>query len=1337
MVNSMNSKRGFTIIEIISVLVIITLIATMAIAGISGAKGRIDNKAYNSKIKLIEQAAAQYAKENSEKFKEEFGECTKTSGNCDCTGDECVYKFNTTVEELIELGYYDSELSKECLVENPKEKNDCFDKKPIEIIIDADNEGIETYFGEEFTPYDVLTPVNTMCELTIEGTEGTNGWYVGNNNKLVLTFKIDEENVARYGISRNIDKTYNNISEVPLSSTIGVTYYGYVKDIEGNEGSCILKNIKVDATNPTDPTMELDSSYNVVFSGSRDTYSERVKYSYNINGGSPIINPKYVVPSGTTNNIIAVHAFDYAGNISNTITKTLLIQDPTNETITQIRTYYCEEGYTCNTTPCKATSKCIKTEESITTEQLKYKCSLTGEIYNTLTEAKQNCMLHESGTVTTINGYFCNSGYTCSDEPCTQNSTCRKKIQESPTSTVKYKCDINGVIYNTLSEAKANCKMEESGTVTTTSYYTCPDGYTCSDNPCKSNSTCKKQVSVSRPTSDTYYICYIDGEYIGAYLNMSEATSNCKKAIPGVITTNTTYKCADGYKCSDGDYCNANSTCIKTVNPIVVNTSYKCYIDGTLVATYNTYAEASYYCEIERHGTVTPTDTYTCPNTYVCSDSPCKATSSCIKTESANLVTTTKYDCYIDGVLTGTYDDGASASSSCKKTVNHTVTPVTKYYCDSGYTCSNNCSSSSSTCTKTETASLNTTTKYTCSLHSDTLYNTISAATNACTDVQTSTKTYSYISHCSITDYTYSWGGYTVSDGEPSCSEQYMDYNCNSNRVGWHRIKCTQTNTKYFWKGYCIKNSVRQDITSELFETKQICLNNMNNYSCSTPGALFYHPDSCSSKNYYEKEAWICQKNSVKTYGPYYCNTSVNSSCQGSCPSGYTITTTRANCSNSSVQGLTCTSDKTCSSSTTTTCTKTGTVGTKDIYSCPSGYTCSDNCSSSSSTCTKVTSSQLRTQTKYRCSKDNKEYSTQNEANSACTEVTQGTITQRYIYSCPSGYTCSDNCSSSSSTCTKVNNIGAPNKITKYSCSVNNVLYSTQAEANEHCKDTEQGIIEEQNNYGCVNGYTCSSTPCTQNSKCSTTNKNKLYATNTYTCDLNNIIYSSESDANNDCVTVKTGNITTKKTYGCPSDYVCSDGDNCNANSTCYKYDIISSINTPNYYCSLTDNFYNSESEATQACHRTVSGNVTNQNVYTCRSGYTCSDNDCNSSSVCEKIDVQITQVDTKYYCSLTESFYNTQDKAMNACIRNTEGEILDHYVYKCNSPTTCSDEPCTLNSVCIKQIVENPVYDTVYYCSVNPEVVYTSRIKAELNCTNYCGSGKYNLSNKKCYILE
>ena len=189
MVNNMNSKRGFTIIEIISVLVIITLIATMAIAGISGAKSRINNKAYNSKIKLIEQAAAQYAKENSEKFKEEFGECTKTSGNCDCTGDECVYKFNTTVEELIELGYYDSELSKECLVENPKESNKCFDKEPIEIIIDADSEGIEAHFGEEFDPYDIISPENTMCELTIEGTEGTNGWYVGNNNKLVIPLR--------------------------------------------------------------------------------------------------------------------------------------------------------------------------------------------------------------------------------------------------------------------------------------------------------------------------------------------------------------------------------------------------------------------------------------------------------------------------------------------------------------------------------------------------------------------------------------------------------------------------------------------------------------------------------------------------------------------------------------------------------------------------------------------------------------------------------------------------------------------------------------------------------------------------------------------------------------------------------------------------------------------------------------------------------------------------------------------------------------------------------------------------------------------------------------------
>ena len=275
----MKHKNGFTIIEIISVLVIITLIATMAIAGISGAKGRVENKAYKSKIKLIEQAASQYAKENSEKLKEEYGACTETSGNCDCEGERCVYKFNTTVQELIELGYYDAEISDECLVDNPKEKEKCFDNEPIEIVLDAEKTGVEAHFGKEFEPYDIVSGENTLCELRIEGTEGTNGWYVGNNNKLVLSFKIDANRVSKYGISKGLDKTYNSINEIPLSSTVGETYYGYVKDVDGNEGSCVLKNVKVDATNPTDPNMEIDAELSVVFNGSNDTYSERVKYS--------------------------------------------------------------------------------------------------------------------------------------------------------------------------------------------------------------------------------------------------------------------------------------------------------------------------------------------------------------------------------------------------------------------------------------------------------------------------------------------------------------------------------------------------------------------------------------------------------------------------------------------------------------------------------------------------------------------------------------------------------------------------------------------------------------------------------------------------------------------------------------------------------------------------------------------------------------------------------------------------------------------------------------------------------------------------------------------------
>ena len=66
-----------------------------------------------------------------------------------------------------------------------------------------------------------------------------------------------------------------------------------------------------------------------------------------------------------------------------------------------------------------------------------------------------------------------------------------------------------------------------------------------------------------------------------------------------------------------------------------------------------------------------------------------------------------------------------------------------------------------------------------------------------------------------------------------------------------------------------------------------------------------------------------------------------------------------------------------------------------------------------------------------------------------------------------------------------------------------------------------------------------------------------------------------------------------------------------------------------------------------------------------------------------------------------------------------------------------CNTTPCKYDSVCQKIYTTNPKYDKTYYCSLNLEIQYLNNMEARTACLNNCGNGKYNINNKKCYILE
>jgi len=81
------------------------------------------------------------------------------------------------------------------------------------------------------------------CEITVtSGTLGKNNWYTS-DVYLTMTSSDNVSGVTEYGITTSRSVTYNNKSTASLTTDTGesgITYYGYVKDKAGNEGTCSL-----------------------------------------------------------------------------------------------------------------------------------------------------------------------------------------------------------------------------------------------------------------------------------------------------------------------------------------------------------------------------------------------------------------------------------------------------------------------------------------------------------------------------------------------------------------------------------------------------------------------------------------------------------------------------------------------------------------------------------------------------------------------------------------------------------------------------------------------------------------------------------------------------------------------------------------------------------------------------------------------------------------------------------------------------------------------------------------------------------------------------------------
>ena len=83
-----------------------------------------------------------------------------------------------------------------------------------------------------------------------QNSTNPNSWFV-NDVKVYFESKEDSgSKIIEYGLSTSTSKTYNNKTEgVQNTDTAGTTWYGYVKDEGGNEGSCQI-TVKRDTTAP-------------------------------------------------------------------------------------------------------------------------------------------------------------------------------------------------------------------------------------------------------------------------------------------------------------------------------------------------------------------------------------------------------------------------------------------------------------------------------------------------------------------------------------------------------------------------------------------------------------------------------------------------------------------------------------------------------------------------------------------------------------------------------------------------------------------------------------------------------------------------------------------------------------------------------------------------------------------------------------------------------------------------------------------------------------------------------------------------------------------------------
>ena len=310
-----------------------------------------------------------------------------------------------------------------------------------------------------------ISPIDDTINITIDATSGTG---------TISKYYYSKDDGVTYVESESNTYTFNNL-------TIG-TYKikVYIMDSNGNKSNTISKEINV-IPKPTNPTMEFDSTYKIIISGSTSK-NGNVEYYYSFDNKT-FTKGNTITVNNSTN--IYAYSIDIKNQKSDTISKYVTINASTNETVSSY--YYCSK-----TNTYQSRSKCSYSYAATGTTT--YSCS---ESYYEVIDGTCYYQLAQVGTHPSL-------------------SSCNSQCIEGETSN-NYEC-----LYKTSGTRGYAC-YRNYGSATASTSYSCPDGGSLSNQTCTGATyigtlkyKCVNEYYDTKTTATTACTNYCS---IGAYYN--------------------------------------------------------------------------------------------------------------------------------------------------------------------------------------------------------------------------------------------------------------------------------------------------------------------------------------------------------------------------------------------------------------------------------------------------------------------------------------------------------------------------------------------------------------------------------------------------------------------------------------------------------------------------------------------------------------------------------------------------------------------------------------------------------------------------------------------------